>query len=148
MYLTGRRPWYYYHNPTISIFEQRNWHTKDVLKFYCLSFHQQHDLAVHAKQLPLCWEVEWQHMRNMCLNVYKPSLVCCTILLLECVFTRHAVRSIIFNYGTGNYCQPTPFRYSTIPLVYTPSPWLHDYHFIMVIMIILQPNLYNFCHLI
>ena len=29
---------------------KENWHTKDVLKFYGPSFHQQHDPAMHAKQ--------------------------------------------------------------------------------------------------
>ena len=31
----------------ISILGKENWHTKDVLKFYGPSFHQQHDLAMH-----------------------------------------------------------------------------------------------------
>ena len=51
-----------YPNPTISILGnqnwqgkenwhgKQNWHTKDVLKFYGQSFHQQHHLAMHAKQ--------------------------------------------------------------------------------------------------
>ena len=32
------------------ILGKENWRTKDVLKFYGPSFHQQHDLAMHAKQ--------------------------------------------------------------------------------------------------
>ena len=40
-------------NQTISILGKDNWHTKYVPKFYGPSFHQHHDLAMHAKQLLL-----------------------------------------------------------------------------------------------
>ena len=40
-------------NQTISILDKDNWHTKDVPKFYGPSFHQHHDLSMHAKQLLL-----------------------------------------------------------------------------------------------
>ena len=45
---TRRRPWCFYHN--LSILGKENWHTKDMLKFNGQSFHQQHHLAMHAKQ--------------------------------------------------------------------------------------------------